>query len=268
VSRAREPGPGGAAAACALVVLSCDARRDLWGPCLALYRRYWPDCPYPIFLAGETIDAVVPPARPLRGGFGPAWSDVTRTALGALDHEHVLLMLDDFFLTRPVDTAALEARRRQLEAAAGACLRLGPWPGPTAPVPWAGDVGEHEPGRPYRTALQPAFWRRTALLDLLVPGESPRDFERSGSVRADAQGTGIYACRVALLPYVEVVTGGRWYRRGLRLCRREGLPVDPARPPARPLREAARLARRQCRRILSGPRLFRLRRAIRRLVAG
>jgi hypothetical protein len=256
-----------AASACALVILSSDARQDLWTPCLALYRRYWPDCPYPIFLVSETIEARIAPAQSLRAGAVVAWSDVTRLALEALTREYVLLMLDDFFLTAPVDTRAVEAKRLQLERTQGTCLRLGPWPGPSTSMAWAPEIGEHEPGRPFRASLQPAFWRRRALIELLVPGESPWDFERAGSTRTDARSLEIYASRRAVLPFSEVITRGRWYRHGLRLCHREGLPADARRPVLSLFGELGRV-RTLCRQILTGPRLYRLRRRVRRLVGG
>jgi len=44
-ARDRGPPPDGnavsaASGTCALVILSCDGYRDLWIPCLTLYRRY------------------------------------------------------------------------------------------------------------------------------------------------------------------------------------------------------------------------------------
>jgi hypothetical protein len=250
-------------AACALVILSCDAYRDLWEPCLTLYRRYWPDCPYPIFLVSETHEAHLPPARSVRVGSGLAWSEVARIALEALEHEHVLLMLDDFFLTRRVSTGAVEAKRLQLEARHGAYLRLWPWPRPSAPVPGIPDIGEHEPGVPFRAALQAAFWRRSALLGLLRPGESPWDFEREGSIRSQAI-PGFYTARRPVLPYAEVLTRGKWWPRGLRLCRREGLIVDTSRP-VLPFWQCVDRALGHVRLFRRGPMLFRLRRRLRRL---
>jgi hypothetical protein len=253
-------------AACALVILSCDAYRDLWEPCLTLYRRYWPDCPYPIFLVSETREAHLPPAQSVRAGSGLAWSDVARVALETLEQEYVLLVLDDFFLTRRVSTVAVEDKRRQLEACHGAYLRLGPWPRSSAAVPWASDIGEHEAGLPLRTSLQAAFWRRSVLLGLLQPSESPWDFERYGSIRSQAI-PGFYTARRPVLPYVEVLTRGKWLPRGLRLCRREGLTVDTSRPVLPFWQRVDRLYG-HVRLFRRGPRLFRLRRRLRHLAGG
>jgi hypothetical protein len=253
---------------CALVILSCDAYRDLWGPCLTLHRRYWPDCPYPTFLVSETRAVDEPGVQPLCAGARRAWSDVVRWALERLEHEHVLLVLDDFFLTRPVDTAMLEARRAELAARGGGYLRLVPWPQPTGVVAGARDLGEHERGAPFRASLQAAFWRRQTLLDVLTPGESPWQFETNASVRSAALTVPFYSTRITVLPYVPVILGGRWSPEGLALCRKEQLPVDLAVRRAMSPRERLARGRKLLKLVVTGPVAWRLRRRLQRLLRG
>jgi hypothetical protein len=253
------------AGACALVILSCDAYRDLWAPCLALHRRYWPDCPYPTFLVSEARAVEDDRVRPLCAGPGLAWSDVVRWALERLAHEHVLLMLDDFFLTRPVRTDVVEARRAELAARRGAYLRLVPWPRPTAPVSGSASLGEHEAGAPFRASLQAAFWRRDVLLELLARGESAWEFEQRGSARSTAIAAPFYSTRAPVLHYVGVLLRGTWSPEGLRLCRKEGLAIDRSARRALSPRERVARGRIYLRLVARGPLSWRLRRALRRL---
>jgi hypothetical protein len=221
-----------------------------------------------MFLVSEAQGVRDPRVRPLCAGRGLAWSDVVRVTLGRLEHEFVLLMLDDFFLAGPVASSAVEAGRLELAVRGGAHFRLVPAPGPTARVPGARDFGEHLAGAPFRASLQAAFWRRRVLLDLLRPGESPWEFEERGSVRSAAIAAPFYASRRALVPYVDALRQGRWSRRGLRLCRREGLPVDlEARPRTSALGTLAEI-RVHARRVAAGPVYWRLRHAVRRLAGG
>ena len=216
---------------CALVILSWDGYRDLWEPCLTLYRRYWPDCPYPMFLVTESGTVTDPRVKTLPVGRGLAWSDGTRVAMTAVAHPFVLVMLDDFLLSGPVASERVEARRLELVQRHGAYLRLVPLPRPTARVPGCPEIGEHERGVPFRASLQAAFWRRSTFLTLLAPGESPWEFERNASARSASLDAPFYTTRRAALPYVDALTRGQWSPRGRRLCHREGLPVDPSRPP-------------------------------------
>ena len=250
---------------CALLIASCDAHRDLWPSCLTLYRRYWPDCPYPMHLASDVRAVQDERVRPLCAGPGLTWSEVMRSVLEPLEQEHVLLMLDDYFLAARVDHGVLEAARAELVRLGGAYLRLVPLPRPTRRVPGSHHLGEHEPGVPFRASLQAAFWRRSALLDLLRPGESPWDFERHGSRRSLALGLPFYSSRTHLIRYVGVLVQGQWSPEGIRHCRREGLPIDfTVRPPLSPRIRLERW-RRYALLVARGPMSWRLRRALRQL---
>jgi hypothetical protein len=214
---------------CALVIFSCDKYRDLWGPSLSLHRRYWPDCPYPTFLVSDTVPLEDPRVRSIVVGAGLSWSEMARSALLSLPHREVLFMVEDFFLTRTVSSAAIEARRRSLHALGGVYLRLVPLPRPSFRVPGHPGIGEHERGSPFRASLQAAFWDRRTLLDLLRPAESVWDFEREASVRSAAIAAPFYATWWFTLRYVNAVVGGRWSPAGRQVCRREGLTTDGAR---------------------------------------
>jgi hypothetical protein len=131
-------------------------------------------------------------------------------------------------------------------------------------VPGTPDLGEHEPGVPFRASLQAAFWRRRVLLGLLEPGESAWEFERNASARSGAIPKGFYSARRAVLPYAEVVARGKWSPHGLRLCRREGLTVDPSRS-VQSFWESLGRVRGHWRLFRQGPMLFRLRRHLRHL---
>ena len=37
----------------ALLVVSCDNYRDAWEPFFTLLFKYWPECPYPVFLGSN-----------------------------------------------------------------------------------------------------------------------------------------------------------------------------------------------------------------------
>jgi hypothetical protein len=260
-SPARADDRPGDPADCALVIFSCDKYRDLWGPCLALHRRYWPDCPYPTFLVSETVPVEDPRVRPILGGAGLTWSEIALNALGTLPHRDVLFMIEDFFLTRPVSSAAVEAQRRSLHALGGAYLRLVPLPRPNRRVAGHPGIGVHERGSRFRASLQAAFWDRRTLLDLLRPDESIWDFEREASVRSAAIAAPFYATWWFTLRYVNAVVAGRWTPVGRRVCRREALTVDGARPDVT-LRWRLAAPMRLARMAAGGPVAWRVRKAL------
>ena len=86
-----------------LLVNTCDAYADLWGPFFTLLKRYFEPLKMRILLNTETkdfsfeglqIEAVHSSAA--------SYGERMRDALSHVDTEYVLLMLDDFFLHKPV----------------------------------------------------------------------------------------------------------------------------------------------------------------------
>lgn len=212
---------------CSLLVLSCNKYRDLWGSCTALHRKYWPDCPYPRYLASDTLPPEYTGFKSLSAGQTKLpWSDFLVNILEQIEGDYLLLMLDDFFLTGRVDTAYVENLFAKLVLLEGGYLGLVPQKQWMIGVPGHLDIGEHQRGLPYRTSLQGAFWKKGTLEALLVPGESPWQFELYGGLRSDALKEPFFASYNHPIPYIDVLERGKWLPRGVRLCKKEGLPID------------------------------------------
>jgi hypothetical protein len=224
---------------CTLLVASCDRYSDLWIPYFTLLQRHWPDCPFPIALITERSVPVLPGVSALSLGGGMDWSSLLLAALDKLESPFVLLTLEDFFLRRKVPSERLvrlldEVREQRLEM-----LRLIPRPGPRGMV-CEREYGMLPPHTPYRVSTQAAFWRVATLRKLLVPGESPWEFELKGTQRsADMSG---FACvRRSALPYRHhVVERGRWFPWAAYRFRRQEIGVDLA---ARPVMSFAQVAK-------------------------
>src|SRR6266568_9360967 len=92
----------------AVLVVSCDPYSDVWAPFFTLFWKYWPDCPYPVYLG--TNEKTVPhnSVTTLRVGTDRDWSSNLREMLRQLRAEHVMLFLEDFFITARVDTASIQ----------------------------------------------------------------------------------------------------------------------------------------------------------------
>lgn len=86
-----------------MTVLSSDGYTDCWRPFFTLKQRYYPDikavlvtetkqCPY-----CETININE-----------PVWTKRVRQALEQIDDDRILIMLEDFFIRRPVDLPRIQ----------------------------------------------------------------------------------------------------------------------------------------------------------------
>jgi len=218
---------------CAVLVVSSDGYKDLWGPFFFLFRKYWPDCPFPVYLGTQTLEADIDGVTTLLAGpdesppLVSGWSGSLRRFLNQLDSENVLLMLEDFFLSKTVSTANVLEQLAALQSLGGTVLRLNPSPPPTikAGKNYPG-IGEQHRLAPFRVSLQVSIWNRQGLLALLRDGESPWAFEIRGTFRSQAQPRGFYCTFDRELQYRHVVEQGQWFWAAGRYYRRKNIGCD------------------------------------------
>lgn len=197
---------------CSVLVPSCDAYADLWTPFLTLFWRYWPDCPFPVHLGSNDLSFDDPRVMVVHAGHGRNFTNRVREQIESLSTPFVLLMLEDFFLRRMVNTQAVLDGLDALRRLDGEVLRLVPRPKPDSPVRGYATLGRITPGAPYRVSTQAAIWKRETLLALMREGESIWEFELQGTVRSMERSEGFYGVWQPLLPYGHhVVERGKWF---------------------------------------------------------
>src|SRR5438046_834256 len=88
----------------AVLIASCDKYSDVWPPFFSLFRKFWADCPFNVYLLNNTVSADFTNVSNLLIGEDQSWSDSLRRALLRLNEDYVLIFLDDLFLIDFVDT--------------------------------------------------------------------------------------------------------------------------------------------------------------------
>ena len=224
-----------------VLIPSCDAYADVWRPFFALFHRHWSDCPYSVYLGSNHITCDEPNVASLLIGEDRSWACSTRRMVEQIQTPYILMILEDFLLQQRVDTCRIVRLIADLERLQGGYLRLKPFPPPDVRLARFPEIGEIEPGAPYRGALQAAIWRRDTLLSLLRDEETAWEMEIYGSRRTDMLDCGFYCVWKAALVYTAGVTLGRWTPQGVAICRQQGVTVDLARRPMMKPGEALRL---------------------------
>jgi hypothetical protein len=222
---------------CSVLIPSCDAYSDLWTPFITLFWRYWPDCPFPLYLGSnqQAFDQAFdhPRVTTIQAGHGNNWTNRVREQVSTLTTPYVLLSLEDFFLRRPVNTMHVLSCFEALCVLKGNMLRLVRRPPPDLPVAGLPLIGRINPGAPYRVSTQATIWHRQTLLELMREGETIWQFELNGSRRSDSMGDGFYGVWRSLLPYDHhVVERGKWFRHEARRFERMGIGCDFSRRPS------------------------------------
>ena len=163
-----------------MLVSSCDKYRDLWKPFFTLLWRYWPDCPFPIYLMTNHTKYEDERVTCLTVGEDRQWASNCRVALAQMPFRYILYTEEENLFRHRVSTQRVLSLFNKMVHYHAGCLRLYPSPGPDTPFPGDTDVGLISPGAPYRVALQAAFWEKKILESLLVDGETGWDMEIKG----------------------------------------------------------------------------------------
>jgi hypothetical protein len=169
----------------AVLIVSCDRFEDLWRPFFTCFFKYWPDCPYPVYLGSNFAQYKHDRVRPILVGEDLDYSSNLLSMVHAIDQEWIVTWIEDRALSAKVDTRRIEGLINWAQTQGAGCLKL------IANHPFApfadgsGEVGEVTRRTPYRMSVTVALWHKPTLLALLRRGESAWDLERNGSERSN-----------------------------------------------------------------------------------
>ena len=220
---------------CTVVVASCDKYADLIAPFSALWRKFWPDCPFETVLVTETTPTEnVAFDRVITCGAGGNWCSRLVTALEQVETRYVILLCDDYFLAAPVDTALVLKRLEQAQRFDAANLRL--IPNPATRIPYREGLREYRKNTAYCIATQAGIWSREFLLKLARGKASIWEFERRGSFDLADETRPLLVTPTKEFPFVDAVHKGCWEPFGVKVLKENGIAPDFAKRGLPPLR--------------------------------
>jgi len=216
----------------AILVVSWDGYQDVWAPFFRLFRKYWNDCPYPVYLGTNHLHYEDEGVTVLPIGPDVDFSSNLILMLQHLEEEWVILWVDDALLSRSVNTSLIkdivqEARDRD---AGYVKLRINPLSVSSLLIPSAGTtlIREVPKDTRYAVSVGVGLWKRELLLELLRPGESAWDIERQVQIRAQKRNERFFSIgtqRYRQQPFI--MTNSIWRRMwtvdGVRLLNREDM---------------------------------------------
>lgn len=163
--------------------------------CVAPFAHYWNQfagAHYDVMVAGYESQPVHLPENFSFHSIGfqhdHTWSSGLLKLLESLDEEHILLLLEDYFLCEPVDWRVVQSLRHLMSVDHNVVKcdltddRL------KVPFTSKGFYGiarliESEADAPFQASVQAAIWRRDFLMHILDPAENAWQFEKQGTKR-------------------------------------------------------------------------------------
>lgn len=218
-----------------IVVSSCDRFFDAWRPFAFFFRKFWPDCPFPVYLVANRLRIRSRSITAINTGPDRGWASNMQLALERVQTPYILYLQEDYFLTSPVNAAKLAHDFHyaiEREAAAFCFVDLSLLEPEFAHSARSFDVvPENSKGR---TRLQVTLWKRAAFASTLRAGETAWDMEARGSERTREMLILSYG-RTEPAPIVYLMSGivrGLWTQPAIALCRAHGFRIRPRFRPA------------------------------------
>lgn len=209
----------------AFVVVSCDKYADLWDAFFHCLRKYWPDCPYSIYLLTNHKGYDAPGVTVLNVGDDRSYADNLSAALSQIDESWVILWLEDVFVSKLVDTRRFQAIIEQAQSIPVGYLKISSdLPLSYADAPGA-EMGPIPKGVRYRSAVGLSLYKVETLKKLLTPGASAWDLDKSDD--SDRLEEPFYALtskavRKPPITYVNGVNKGQWNWPAISFLKKEG----------------------------------------------
>lgn len=167
----------------AILVVSCDAYQDLWNPFFNCFFKYWPDCPYPLYLGTNSVKYPDNRVQSILVGEDLDYSSNLLSMLEHVKEDWIVFWIEDRVLSAPVNTNRVTQLINRAITEKAVFLKLIS-SHPYATNGGSDEIGEIPAGTKYRVCMTVALWNKRYLRELLVRGESAWDIERFGSLRS------------------------------------------------------------------------------------
>ena len=173
-----------------VLVNSCDSYEDTWRPFFILFKKYWKDCPYDIVLNTESK---IFSMEGVKINCFQLYEKSQKIAYGKrmLDHlkqirsKYIFLLMDDFFIRRPVKTERIEQCLQWMKE--NPEIAVFSFENVKDELNIKDNMFKGFELRPqfgeYKLNLQAALWRKSALIKYTKKHENPWQFEIIGSQR-------------------------------------------------------------------------------------
>lgn len=213
----------------AILMITCKKFEQAWDPFFILFKKFWPDCPYDVYMVtdfGRYNDDMV---NNLTIGKDLGFTSNLLYALNKIPNKYVMYFQEDYFFSAKFDTERIVKYVSHADEHNIACLRLAPCPGPTAKWKHDESLGVLEKGARYRISTQTAIWDKAFWKSIIVPGETGGQYEIRGTARVANNPRHFVSVWRDTTPTPYYITGivrSVWQAGALELLRKNGIKTD------------------------------------------
>ncbi len=151
------------------------------------------------------------------------WSDGLIKALERIPETKILVIVEDFFVSSPIDSNLM---KEVISFSAKEDTQLIHYENLPGSIQYRfSGYAKCEPGMPYLTGVC-GIWDREYLKSLLINGENPWQFEIYGSYRAQFSAKRIYCLETPLFEFKNMIQKGAWVKSNIVWAKKNHIPLD------------------------------------------
>lgn len=215
---------------CVLVV-SCDKYEDCWEPFSLCIDKFWPDCPYPIYLATESKSPTKKVIfKKVLHSVNRSWTGRLREFCQQIDESYILLVLEDQWLASFIASDKVQNILRTIQSNVSIGTIYLDYTAKSLPV-WENDSNFYviPTGTPYRLSVGPSIWAKDFLLSVCQEDVDAWNFERIQSFSPASLSHTVLASVEHIyhrVPPLGAIRRGKWEPTVPKFCKDNNLSID------------------------------------------
>lgn len=211
----------------AILVISCDKYSDLWPIYFESLFKYWPNCPFKIYLGSNFKTYDHKDVTMINIGKDLDYSSNMIAMINEIKEDYIITTVEDMFLSEPMNEEHLFLYFQEFYDNNAAHLKLIY----TYPIGYDRDVSKRiavvSSNVRYRLGLGPSLWNKEILKENLVSGMSAWAMEKEGKFGRDIPAGDIYSINYHFsgevpFKYIHSVAKGAWIRNAIPWLIKEG----------------------------------------------
>ena len=215
-----------------IFVDSFDGYSDVWDTFFLIFKHYWNDCIFPIYLVSNNLSYKDKKVKVIRTGDEIDWFTRTKRALNTIKDDYVLFMLEDYFISKKINNDDFLSIIDYMKKNDIFYYRLS-----TSNIISKGDtyIQSVPKNQRYAISLQPAVWKRETLLNIInsIPdAKTAWDFEvyftkiYHSNMPYDEFIPGICYDSRDILGYKNGILQGKWIRDTIKYYKKINIKID------------------------------------------
>lgn len=206
-----------------VLVLSCDSFEDIWGASYSLLSRNWPEKVEKATMVTESRKPSQQPFYAMHYSGEVCYADKIKTGLENIRSKYVLVLLDDYLLSKRIDDELINSLVREANEKNVDYVRFGTFRGEKkskgSRVFYNVDLSNHH----YEVNMQPSIWKTEALLQVLQGQKTAWELEVSMTKIAEENRFTAFSVPKKFFPYLDTIRKGNILRKAWRFLHKNNL---------------------------------------------